>query len=194
MKKILCGLFGLMLLMILLNALPVHAYTFIGIENAKGANLEVDFHPETNTVDCSFQGQSFSLERPNSNPPVPVWFKIFGDMSIFMAYDQKTGIVKMNLGKISTRETRLLKFKYTRSNPFTVNSGGYSNYSGGGYSGGYSTPSQQREMCYACHGMGYCVVCHGKGRNTGFGYDCGLCDACGGSGKCWRCGGSRFEN
>lgn len=116
MNKVWVILFGLMVLVS-----PVYAYTFVGIGNSQGGQIEIDFHPETDSVTCSFMGDIFILRRPHSDQqPMNLWMSISGDISMVMAYDKKTGIAKFNMANIQTRETREMQFKYTPSAKYTV--------------------------------------------------------------------------
>lgn len=115
MKKI-----GLIVIGLVLLVSPLHAYTFEGIGNTQGAKIDVDFHPESDSVTCSFMGDMFTLSRPHSNPPIDLWMAINDGISMVMTYNKKTGILKINMVKIETRETQDMTFKFVNSNKYTT--------------------------------------------------------------------------
>lgn len=49
-------------------------------------------------------------------------------------------------------------------------------------------------LCPVCNGMGWCPVCRsGNGTYSNYGFS-SECNACGGTGKCWECKGTRIAN
>lgn len=65
----------------------------------------------------------------------------------------------------------------------------------------YGSPSNnssapaKKELCYTCHGVGNCILCHGSGRSSNpYTGTTSVCTGCNGTGKCWRCNGGGYEN
>lgn len=172
MKPIKLGLF----LLVLLFSVSVSSTADAALTYSDGTETAVltSISPETATLQYCGIEDSFSVFPEETNAFLFTYQAGSGDKISVSSDGQQLLLGAFQFNKVLTL--------YLVSNDSAYPGGG-SNY-----------PNTERKtVCYTCHGVGYCIVCHGTGRYSNYGQPSVTCSACGGDGKCWHCHGTGIQ-